>query len=184
MKRLLSPVPIAILAAVVALVALLAYGLASNDPDRGVERALLAGEREQAPELDLPRLDGEARETLADYRGQVVVLNFWASWCPPCRDESPLLQRWHQRLAGEDATLLGVDVLDVDTDAREFIDEFGLTFPQLRDGPGDTMDDFGIAQLPETFVIDREGRIAAVRRGPVDDKWMREQVVPLLRERA
>jgi cytochrome c biogenesis protein CcmG/thiol:disulfide interchange protein DsbE len=184
MRRLLAPVPIAILAAVVALVALLAYGLASNEPDRGVERALLAGEREEAPELELPTLDGEERRSLADYRGQVVVLNFWASWCPPCRDESPLLQRWHQRLAGRDATLLGVDVLDVDNDAQEFIDEFGLTFPQLRDGPGDTMDDFGIAQLPETFVIDRQGRIAAVRRGPVDDAFIRQHVLPLLRERA
>jgi cytochrome c biogenesis protein CcmG, thiol:disulfide interchange protein DsbE len=184
MRRLLAPVPIAVLVAVAALVALLAYGLASNEPDRGLERALLAGEREPAPELALPTLDGDRREALADYRGQVVVLNFWASWCPPCRDESPLLQRWHQRVAGQDATVLGVDVLDVDQDARDFIDEFGLTFPQLRDGPGETMDDFGIGQLPETFVIDRAGRIAAVRRGPVDDAFMREQVLPLLRERA
>jgi cytochrome c biogenesis protein CcmG, thiol:disulfide interchange protein DsbE len=184
MRRLLAPIPIAVLVAVVALVALLAYGLASNEPDRGAERALLAGEREEAPELDLPTLDGDGRESLADYRGQVVVLNFWASWCPPCREESPLLQRWHQRIAGQDATVLGVDVLDVDGDAREFIDEFGLDFPHLRDGPGDTMDDFGIGQLPETFVIDRQGRIAAVRRGPVDDAFMREQVLPLLRERA
>jgi cytochrome c biogenesis protein CcmG/thiol:disulfide interchange protein DsbE len=184
MRRLLSPIPIAVLVAVAALVALLAYGLASNEPDRGLERALLAGEREEAPELELPTLDGDGRESLADYRGQVVVLNFWASWCPPCRDESPLLQRWHQRIAGRDATVLGVDVLDVDGDAREFIEEFGLDFPHLRDGPGDTMDEFGIGQLPETFVIDRQGRIAAVRRGPVDDAFMREQVLPLLRERA
>jgi cytochrome c biogenesis protein CcmG/thiol:disulfide interchange protein DsbE len=184
MRRLLAPVPIAVLAAVVALVALLAYGLASNEPDRDAERALLAGEREPAPELELPTLDGDRRQSLADYRGQVVVLNFWASWCLPCRDESPLLQRWHERIAGQEATMLAVSVLDVDEDAREFIEEYGLTYPQLRDGPGDTMDDYGIAQLPETFVIDRAGRIAAVRRGPVDDQFMREQVLPLLREPA
>jgi cytochrome c biogenesis protein CcmG/thiol:disulfide interchange protein DsbE len=183
MKRLLAPVPIAVLVAVAALVALLAYGLASNEPDRGVESSLLAGERAPAPELELPTLDGQGRQSLADYRGQVVVLNFWASWCPPCRNESPLLQRWHRRLAGQDATVVGVDVLDVDQDARDFIEELGLTFPHLRDGPGDTMDSFGIGQLPETFVIDRQGRIAAVRRGPVDEEFMREQVVPLLRER-
>jgi cytochrome c biogenesis protein CcmG, thiol:disulfide interchange protein DsbE len=184
MKRLLKPVPIAVLAAVVALVALLAYGLASNEPDRGLEESLASGGREPAPEIELPNLDGEGTGSLADYRGQVVVLNFWASWCDPCRDESPLLQRWHERLEEDDAVVLGVDVQDVDADALDFIEEYGLTYPMLRDGPGDTRDELGIIGLPETFVIDRQGRVAAVRRGPVDDEFMREQVVPLLRERA
>ena len=80
--------------------------------------------------------------------------------------------------------MLGVDVQDISGDARDFVDEFGLTYPMLRDGPGDIRDDFGILGLPETFVIDRRGRIAAVVRGPVDDEFMRERVAPLLRERA
>lgn len=184
MKRLLAPVPIAVLAAVVALVALLAYGLASNEPDRQLEQSLADGGREPAPEIELPNLDGEGTGALADYRGRVVVLNFWASWCDPCRDESPLLQRWHKRLERDDAVVLGVDVQDVDADALDFIGEYGLTYPMLRDGPGDTRDELGIVGLPETFVIDRQGRVAAVQRGPVDDEFMREQVVPLLRERA
>jgi cytochrome c biogenesis protein CcmG/thiol:disulfide interchange protein DsbE len=183
MRRLLAPVPIAVLVAVVALVALLAYGLASNEPDRGVEQALIAGGREPAPEVDLPKLDGNGNGSLADYRGQVVVLNFWASWCEPCRAESPLLQRWHERLAKQGATVLGVDVQDISDDALDFIDEYGLTYPMLRDGPGDTRDDFGILGLPETFVIDRRGRVAAVARGPVDEQFMRDQVAPLLKER-
>ncbi|MEA2330710.1 MAG: cytochrome c biosis protein CcmG, thiol:disulfide interchange protein DsbE [Thermoleophilaceae bacterium] len=184
MRRLLAPIPIAVLSAVVALVALLAYGLASTQPDRGIDDALRAGEREAAPAVELPALEGGARQTLADYRGQVVVLNFWASWCDPCREESPLLQRWHERIANQDAVVLGVDVQDVDDDARKFIDEYRLTFPMLRDGSGDTRESFGILSLPETFVIDRQGRIAAVRRGPVDDQFMREQVQPLLEEQA
>ena len=184
MRRLLAPIPIAVLCAVVALLALLAYGLASSEPDRGIEDALTAGEREQAPELKLPPLSGKGERSLADYRGKVVVLNFWASWCRPCRAESPLLQRWHERIGPDDALVLGVNLLDVTGDANNFIDEYGLEFPMLRDGPGDTQADFGIAQLPETFVIDRQGRIAAVQRGPVDDAWMREQVVPVLRERS
>ena len=184
MKRLLAPLPIAVLAAVVALVALLAYGLASNEPDRQLEQSLAGGDREPAPEIELPNLDGEGSGSLADYRGQVVVLNFWASWCNPCRDESPLLQRWHERLERADALVLGVDVQDVDADARDFIEEYGLTYPMLRDGPGDTREDFGILSLPETFVIDRSGRVAAVQRGPVDESFMRERVLPLLKERA
>ena len=112
------------------------------------------------------------------------MLNFWASWCDPCRAESPLLQRWHERLAARDATVLGVDVQDVSGDARGFVGEHGLSYPMLRDGGGDLREPFGILGFPETFVIDRRGRIAAVARGPVDDRFMRERVVPLLRERA
>jgi cytochrome c biogenesis protein CcmG/thiol:disulfide interchange protein DsbE len=184
MRRLLAPIPVAVLCAVAALVALLAYGLSSNEPDRGVEEALRSGEREAAPRLELPRLSGAGVASLADYRGKVVVLNFWASWCEPCREESPLLQRWHRRMEEQDATVLGVDVLDVTDDAREFIAQYGLTYPMLRDGGGETQEIFGIVGFPETFVIDRRGRIAAVRRGPVDERFMREQVAPLLREQA
>jgi cytochrome c biogenesis protein CcmG, thiol:disulfide interchange protein DsbE len=184
MRRLLAPIPIAVLCAVVALVALLGYGLASNEPDRSVDDAVAAGERDPAPDIELPKLESSGTGSLADYRGKVVVLNYWASWCPPCREESPLLERWHQRLTKRNATVLGVDVQDVSGDARDFAAKYGLTYPMLRDGPGDTRDDFGILSLPETFVIDRRGRIAAVQRGAVDERFMRQKVAPLLRESA
>jgi cytochrome c biogenesis protein CcmG/thiol:disulfide interchange protein DsbE len=182
MRRLLAPVPIAAIVAVAALVGLLAYGLSSNEPDRGIDRALAKGKREVAPAPGLPRLSGSGKGSLADYRGKVVVLNFWASWCDPCREESPLLERWHRRLAGRGGTVLGVDVLDVSSDARDFVHEFGLTYPMLRDKGGDTIEKYGVVAYPETFVIDRRGRIAADRRGPVDDAFMRRQVLPLLEE--
>jgi cytochrome c biogenesis protein CcmG, thiol:disulfide interchange protein DsbE len=184
MRRLLSPVVIAVLCALVALVALLAYGLSESEPDRRVEESLRSGERNVAPALELPRLSGVGAETLEDYRGKVVVLNFWASWCDPCRKESPLLQRWHNRVEKRQGTVLGVDVQDVTGDAREFISEYGLTYPMLRDGEGLTRETFAIVGFPETFVLDRRGRITAVRRGPVDERFMRERVVPLLREKA
>lgn len=182
MRRVLSPVPIAILCVVLALVALLAYGLSQNEPDRSVEDALARGELERAPALELPKLSGGGRGSLADYRGQVVVVNFWASWCEPCREESPLLERWHKRMAGKGGTVLGVDVLDVTGDAEDFIDEYGLSYPMLKDKDGDALEGFGVVAYPETFVIDRDGRITAVRRGPVDDAFMRTKVAPLLEE--
>src|SRR5918999_4923929 len=182
MRRLLAPVPIAVIGVVVAIVALLAYGLASNEPDRGIEEALQRGAREEAPELVLPRLSGEGEESLEDYRGQVVVLNFWASWCEPCREESPLLQRWHERLEKRGATVLGVDAFDEIGAARAFVDRYGLTYPMLKDKDAEGMELFGVARYPETFAIDRRGRIAAAQRGPVDEEWMRANVVPLLEE--
>ena len=137
MRRALSPVPIAAICVLVALLALLAYGLAQNEPDRSVDDALAAGERERAPELELPKLDGSGDGALADYRGQVVVLNFWASWCKPCKDESPLLETWHKRMRGRGGTVLGVDMLDVTSRAEEFIDEYDLTYPMLKDKDGE-----------------------------------------------
>jgi cytochrome c biogenesis protein CcmG, thiol:disulfide interchange protein DsbE len=182
MRRVLSPIPIAVLCVVLALVSLLAYGLAQNEPDRSVEDSLARGELEEAPALALPTLDGKGEGSLGDYRGKVVVLNFWASWCKPCREESPLLERWHGRMTKRGGTVLGVDVLDVTADAEDFIAEFGLTYPMLKDKDGDALESFGVVAYPETFVIDRDGRIAAVRRGPVDEAFMRTEVAPLLEE--
>ena len=180
MRRALSPAPIAIVCVLLALIALLAYGLAQNEPDRGVDEALARGERSPAPAFELPKLGGGGSASLADYRGQVVVLNFWASWCKPCQDESPLLERWHRRIRDRGATVLGVDILDVTGRAQDFIDEYGLTYPMLKDKDGEGLDKFGVVAYPETFVIDRQGRIAAVARGPVDDAFMRRNVAPLV----
>jgi cytochrome c biogenesis protein CcmG, thiol:disulfide interchange protein DsbE len=179
-KRL-SPFAVAVIAGMLALVGLLAYGLSQNEPDRAIDRALARGETKDAPDFTAERLEGGGTGSLADYRGKVVVLNFWASWCEPCRDESPLLDRWHRKLSADGkGTVLGVDVLDVAEDAREFVDEFDLGYPMLRDGDGDVLGEYGVIAYPETFVIDRRGRIVASRRGPVDDAFMRREVAPLL----
>ena len=182
MRRLLSPVPIAVIVAVVALLALLAYGVSSTGTDASIEQAIASGKRPPAPAITLPRLDGPGKASLADFRGRVVVLNYWASWCEPCRVESPLLERWHRRMARRGGTVLGVDVLDVTSDAKAFVRRYRLTYPMLRDAEGETQRKFGVVAYPETLVIDRAGRIAAVKRGPVDEAFMRREVEPLLAE--
>jgi cytochrome c biogenesis protein CcmG/thiol:disulfide interchange protein DsbE len=183
-KRLLAPLPIAVICALVALIALLGYGLSANHPDDSLDAAIARGERPAAPALALPLLDGGRQTSLAANRGKVVVLNYWASWCDPCRSESPLLERWHRRIAGKGGTVLGVDLLDIDSDARDFIRKYKLTYPMLRDRNGTTQADFGVAGYPETFVIDRRGRVAALKRGPVDEAWLRSTVDPLLQEQS
>ena len=184
MKRLLAPLPIAFVIGLLALVGLLAYGVLTTDPDRGIEEALERGERKAAPATTLPKLEGGGESSLTDYRGKVVVLNFWASWCDPCRDESPLLQDWHERISRRGGTVLGVDVLDVTSDARRFVAEYDLSYPMLRDGEGRSLKAFGVIAYPETFVLDRRGRIAASVRGPVTREFLTRTLPPLLAEAA
>ncbi|MEA2349847.1 MAG: cytochrome c biosis protein CcmG, thiol:disulfide interchange protein DsbE [Thermoleophilaceae bacterium] len=184
MKRLLAPFPLAAIAITGALVALLAYGVFQNEPDNSIDSAVAAGKRPAAPSLELPRLGAPGKISLASLRGKVVVLNYWASWCPPCRGEAPVLDRWHHRIAPKGGTVLGVDVLDVDSDARAFIRRYGMTFPIVRDGDGDTGKDFGVHGQPETIVIDRRGRIAATFRAPITDADFNRLLPRLLREPA
>ena len=165
-----------------ALVGLLTYGLATNGIDDTIEQSLADGVRPVAHDAKLPDLhDGPAR-SLADYRGKVVVLNFWASWCEPCRDEMPLLQRTHEKIQGRDALVLGIDSKDTSEKARAFMAEYELTFPSLRDRDGEFTGEYGATGYPETFIVDREGKIAAARRYPVTQEWLDEHLDPVLAE--
>lgn len=181
MKRLLRPIPLVVMAGVLALVALLAYGVSANNETESPGSELIG---KPAPTTTLPRLDGPGSSSLAAYRGKVVLLNYWASWCDPCRSEAPLLERWQKRIEPRGGTVLGIDVLDVAGDARAFARRYGLTYPILRDGDGRSQTALGILAYPESFVVDRSGRIAAVRRGVVDDAFMRQSVMPLLEKRS
>jgi cytochrome c biogenesis protein CcmG, thiol:disulfide interchange protein DsbE len=174
--------PVSLAAA--ALVALLTYGVASVGPDTSIEDALQDGERVEAPVRDLPVLGENRTGSLADYDGKVVVLNVWASWCPPCVEEMPLLQRLHDRIAERGGTVLGIDTQDATDKALAFLRDKRISFPSLRDRDREYGRELGVTGYPETFVIDREGRIAALRRGPVTQEWLDAEVVPLLEERA
>jgi cytochrome c biogenesis protein CcmG, thiol:disulfide interchange protein DsbE len=174
--------PITIAAA--ALVGLLAYGIAAKGTNTTLDEAIAKGERPSAPLKALPRLGAPGRASLADYRGKVVVLNVWASWCPPCRDEVPLLQRTQEKIAPHGGTVLGVDTQDQSSDALAFLKQHQATFPSLRDRDRSYGHALGVTGYPETFVIDRRGRVAAVRRFPVDQRWLDQQLPRLLAEKA
>jgi cytochrome c biogenesis protein CcmG/thiol:disulfide interchange protein DsbE len=129
------------------------------------------GKRPPAPDHVLPELEGTGSRSLADYRGKVVFLNFWASWCGPCRSEIPLLTRFQQKL-GERGTVLGVTYKDDPTDSRSFAKKFGVNYPSLRDSQLQLAPEYGTRALPETFVIDARGRLVAVSRGAVSEEFL------------
>jgi cytochrome c biogenesis protein CcmG/thiol:disulfide interchange protein DsbE len=174
----------AVILAAALLVGLLAYGVASRRADTSIDDAISAGERVEAPTARLPVLGRGGEGSLADYKGKVVVLNFWASWCKPCTEELPLLEKTHKAISGRNALVLGANYQDVSDSALGFVRRFKLTYPSLRDRDGEFADRYGSRAFPETFVVDRRGRIAAQRRGPVDQSWLDRTLRPLLRESA
>lgn len=120
-----------------------------------------------APGFTLRRLEGTGSLKLSSLRGDAVVLNFWASWCEPCKSEAPVLQREWAKYHNKGVIFIGVDYHDLASDAREFIRVHGLTFPMLQDGSGNVTGSYGISQVPETYVLDRTGRIVAHLAGPI-----------------
>jgi cytochrome c biogenesis protein CcmG, thiol:disulfide interchange protein DsbE len=175
--------PVTIAAAL--LVGLLAYGLTTTGTDTTLDDAVARGERVDPPSDDpLPRLGGDGTGSVADYKGKVVLVNVWASWCPPCRDELPLIEKAHKRLSEQNGTVLGIDVKENSKAALAAVEEYGLSFPNLRDRDGTYTRKWGLRGYPETFVIDREGKVAAVRRLPVTQQWLDETLPPLLDEKA
>jgi cytochrome c biogenesis protein CcmG/thiol:disulfide interchange protein DsbE len=159
--------------AVLAVVGLLTFGLLS----KGSSGIALG---EAAPASPLPRLEGGGSGSLADYRGRWVLVNFWASWCIPCREEAPALESFQRRHGGAGFTVLGIDSRDLSGDGKAFVERYGLSYPQLRDGDGATAHDFGTTGVPENYLVDPRGKVRLLVRGPVSEEYLDGEVAPLL----
>jgi cytochrome c biogenesis protein CcmG/thiol:disulfide interchange protein DsbE len=162
MRRRRLFVAVGVLLPAVAVLALLAYGF-SREP-RYIESPLLG---RPAPAFVLTLFDGRTIRS-DDLRGKVVLVNFWASWCPPCRAEAPMLEAmWRDVRDSGGVMFIGVNTQDEEPRAREFITEFGMTYPTGRDVGGRLAIDFGVWGLPEAFVIDPAGRITYKHIGTI-----------------
>ena len=175
--------------AAVAFVALLAYGLTTKATNSTIDDALSRGESVEAPGFTLSKLadgqgargawtraaaDGEV--SLRELRGTPLVLNFWASWCDPCRAEAKLLEKTWKRHGKDGVLFLGLDAQDAREDARDFIGQFGLTFPHVRDPGNDTQRAWGVTGLPETYFIGADGRVVGHVIGTVDEQQLADGI--------
>ncbi|NIN67789.1 MAG: redoxin domain-containing protein [Anaerolineae bacterium] len=149
----------------------LAYGVTSRGPGPLQEGP--------APDFTLKLFDG-SQLSLSELRGQVVVLNFWASWCPPCRDEAPILESAWQRYGEAGVTVIGVDYQDTEAPALRFIEEFGITYPNGPDPRSRIAKAYGVQGVPETFVITQEGEIAKVFIGSPTEEQLTAVLEDLL----
>jgi cytochrome c biogenesis protein CcmG/thiol:disulfide interchange protein DsbE len=149
------------LALVAGLFGLLVWKLATED--EGAGQKLGRGETPPAPAFHLDRLDQPGKLSLAAYRGRPVVLNFWASWCVPCKEEAPLLESVWRRYRGRGLVVLGVDINDLRGDARRFARKNKMSYPLVYDGPGETTTQYGLTGVPETFFVARSGKLVCER---------------------
>jgi cytochrome c biogenesis protein CcmG/thiol:disulfide interchange protein DsbE len=163
--------------AVLAVLGLLAFGLLS----KGATKIAVG---DPVPDRVLPKLPGPGRSSIAEERGKWVLVNLWASWCLPCRDEAPVLERFYRRERARGATVIGINVQDNRDDALAFLEDHPTTYTELRSIGDERSSAFGSTGVPENFLVDPHGRLALIWRGPVDDRFLRERVVPLIEGRA
>jgi cytochrome c biogenesis protein CcmG/thiol:disulfide interchange protein DsbE len=171
-RRGVGPVALLILLTVVAVAAVVGVAFVRNSqaqPTSGL-----------APDFTLTTFDGQTMR-LSDLRGQVVVLNFWASWCGPCREEAPALEAVWRDYQDRGVTVLGVAFADLDPDSVAFLQEFGVTYPNGPDtGTVISKEQYHIKGVPETFIIDQQGEVAQFIFSVVDEQQLRATLDGLL----
>jgi cytochrome c biogenesis protein CcmG/thiol:disulfide interchange protein DsbE len=178
MRRFAIPGIVGVIA--VALVALLIFGVLQTRNNDSIDQAVARGEKPPAKIVTLEDLDGRGSGSLADFRGQPVFVNFFASWCIPCTQEAPLLDQVQRMMQARGGTVVGVAVDDARSDTEGFVKKHAIAYPVWRDVNRTLARGFGLQGIPESFVLDSQGRILALERQQITQRWIDERLKPLL----
>ncbi len=166
---------IAAVAAVLGLLALLIWKVVHQEHSQ-IPQQVAKGKHPVAPGFDLPRLDRPGKLSLASLKGKAVVMNFWASWCGPCRDEVPVLERAWVKYRSRGLVVLGIDQQDLTSDARAFARKYHITYPIVRDGPGHVVAQYGLTGVPETFFVNRRGQLVGHVAAAISEAQLNEGI--------
>jgi cytochrome c biogenesis protein CcmG/thiol:disulfide interchange protein DsbE len=168
--------PVIVVVALGGLLLLLYYGLTTDRLETGI--APPAGT--MAPDFQLRTFDGKSIR-LSDFRGKPVVVNFWASWCVPCRDEEPALDQLAATYQKQGIVFLGVNMQDTPSDAQTFMRQFQIDYPVVTDSTGAVYINYGVVGVPETYLVNRQGKLVQKITGPVDATTLTPSLEALLR---
>lgn len=166
----------------VALLALLAFGISSQGVNASIDNAVARGLHPPLPNahMALPVLGSARTESVADFRGEILVVNVFSSWCGPCRAEAPILAQVQKTLARHGGTVVGINYEDTPGDAESFVRQEHIDYPVLRDLGGNLSHSWGVNGVPETFVLNRQGRVVALQRYQLGGTWLSQTVASLL----
>ncbi len=172
--------------------ALLAYGLSAKAPDDTIDRRLDEGRTAPAPGFSLEFIErvplppplvnavsaagADGRLSLEEVRGTPVVINFWASWCSPCKDEAPALEQTWKRWGPRGVLFVGIDMQDLRDDARRFVRDQNVTYPMVRDPDREVATDYGATGIPETYFVTGSGRVVGHVVGVVSEEQLESGV--------
>jgi cytochrome c biogenesis protein CcmG/thiol:disulfide interchange protein DsbE len=161
-------------ALVVALFGLLVWKVVKEDRTN-VARDFEQGKKTKPVDFHLERLNGDGSLKLSSLRGKVIVVNFWATWCIPCKREAPLFQKAFERYKGQ-VTFVGVDTADFTGGGRKFLERYGVRYPNVRDPDTSVLDDYGGLPIPRTYVIDRTWTVSGYIYGETREETLRSAI--------
>ena len=180
MRKFVLPGVVAVAAA--AVLALLAFGVSRSNDTSSIDAKVASDHFPVPPDYTtkLQMLGSDKHVSLASYRGKVVLLNVFASWCDACKGEATLLRHEQSVLAAHGGTVLGVSYNDAAQDTESYDRQYHVTYPVVRDANGHFVQSFGTDMVPETFVIGRDGRIQALDRGELTAAWLHQHMPKIL----